>query len=275
MTSPAPKPDTNFKPLRIGVLITSTIQLLDLAAIDLFSMLSPSYLKACNMPPSIIALGIPSEIYYIGSSNPKLGSSILTGKLTASLTINLTSTTNTPAVLPGKGKDKLDILFIPGPPPHTLPPDDILSFVRAHHDAGTTVLTICTGCEVAAHAGILDGKRVCGPRGLLGELKTKFPRVGEWEGKKRWVRDGEIWSSGMSYVFLPPFLRKMVLTCFVGGITNGIDLIVGYLRENYPATLVDVVCAMADVGDRALEYGTDPIAEKKMCSSKRVRTGSE
>lgn len=39
--------------------------------------------------------------------------------------------------------------------------------------------------------------------------------------------------------------------------TNGIDLIVGYLRANFPAPLVEVVCALAEVGDRSLAYGRD------------------
>jgi hypothetical protein len=44
----------------------------------------------------------------------------------------------------------------------------------------------------------------------------------------------------------------------VGGITNGLDLVAHYLRENYPPALVNTILAMADVPERSVKYDTGP-----------------
>jgi transcriptional regulator GlxA family with amidase domain len=60
----------------------------------------------------------------------------------------------------------------------------------------TDILSICTGILVCGEAGLLKGKKACGPRGLQDELAKRFDGV-EWVGDElRWTRDGNIWSSG-------------------------------------------------------------------------------
>ena len=55
---------------------------------------------------------------------------------------------------------------------------------------------------MAGHAGVLDGREVTGPRGLLGMLRGKFGKA-RWV-ERRWVKDGgekgkgEVWTSGES-----------------------------------------------------------------------------
>jgi len=71
-----------------------------------------------------------------------------------------------------------------------------------------------------------------GPRGLVGVLREKFEKV-EWV-EKRWTRDGNVWTSG--------------------GITNGQDMVAEYIRVRWPGPLAEVVCNMADVGGRGVEY---------------------
>lgn len=41
-----------------------------------------------------------------------------------------------------------------------------------------------------------------------------------------------------------------------GGITNGNDLVAAYMRsgKHFPAPLAEIVCKMAEVGDRAQTY---------------------
>ncbi len=39
-----------------------------------------------------------------------------------------------------------------------------------------------------------------------------------------------------------------------GGITNGLDLTAAYLRFKVQKELADMVCAMADIGDRSQDY---------------------
>jgi hypothetical protein len=44
---------------------------------------------------------------------------------------------------------------------------------------------------------------------------------------------------------------------FIGGITNGNDLVAAYARssKHFPQPVAELACTMADVGDRQQEYG--------------------
>ncbi|PGH14261.1 hypothetical protein AJ80_06001 [Polytolypa hystricis UAMH7299] len=230
-------------PLRIGVLLAYPVQLLDLSSVDLFAMASKSYLSSCNLPSSITSLAIESEIYYIGpsttttsssSSSPTNKTSARFTTCTANASLQTTHHITSPSLRPGN----LDILFIPGADPNLIPSTDVCDFISAHYanGHGATVLAVCTGVIFAGYAGVIKGKRVTGPRMLVGGLKGKFPDAKEWVSGVRWVRDGKVW------------------TC--GGITNGNDLVAAYIRETFPGPLAEVICALADVGDRKREYET-------------------
>ena len=52
-----------------------------------------------------------------------------------------------------------------------------------------------------------------------------------------------------------------MLTEVLGGITNGQDMVAAYVREKWPGPLSDTVCAMADVGDREVEYKNGTVKE--------------
>ncbi|OCK83174.1 class I glutamine amidotransferase-like protein [Lepidopterella palustris CBS 459.81] len=212
------------KTLHIGVLILPPIQLLDASPIDLFSMLTPSYLTACQLPAAIISLGVPITITYIAPS----GANTI-ALCTANAGLQINAGLSDPTVAPGV----LDILLIPGPDPAAVPEEAELEFVRKHVRAGVELMTVCTGVFVAGYAGVLDGKRATGPRAIIpAHLKKKFPKV-KWE-EKRWVVDGKVWTSA--------------------GITNGQDMVAAYIRQRWPGPLAEVVCAMADVGQRGVEY---------------------
>ncbi|OAP64075.1 hypothetical protein AYL99_00047 [Fonsecaea erecta] len=248
--------------LRIGILLIPPVQLLDASAIDLFGMLSHNYLEACGLPKALVDLAIQVEIHYIAATGSGTHAS-----MTSSATLPVTDSLSSPAVQPGQ----LDALLIPGPDPNLIPEDDILAFLRAHKEAGKTdFLIICTGSFPAGYAGLLNGKTVTGPRGLLGKLKEKFPAAKFVD--RRWERDGRIWSSGRFPVLprLPShFLRytpsvdfivgisysiSLLIADFSGGITNGLDLTAAYLHHKVQKELADLVCAMAEVGDRPQDY---------------------
>ncbi|KAJ5864691.1 uncharacterized protein N7529_006607 [Penicillium soppii] len=214
-------------PLRVGVLLVGTAQLLDLAAVDLLYMTTPEYLNECSLPKPLLDMGRPCEIHYIGHG----GADTLV-ETTARMSIRLTDSLVDSAVAPGK----LDVVVIPGPSPKAGPPEDAyLDFVRSHNAAGTTILSICTGAFVIGYAGIGKGRRVTAPRLLVPEMKRLFPEA-EWDDSVRVARDGNLWTSG--------------------GITNGHDLVAGYLRENYPAALVNTILATADIPPRPAAYGS-------------------
>ena len=187
---------TSSSPTHIVVLLAGAVQLLDLSPIDLFSMMTPEYLTACQLPAPLISNGVPMTITYVSEAGAP---SIC--ELTASAGLRVTAGLDDPRVAPGR----VDILLIPGPDPREVPSEPVLNFVRAHTEQeGCVVMTVCTGVFVAGYAGILKGRTATGPRGLLitGELQKKFPEV-KWVDK-RWVKDGDVWCSG---TWLLPFPR--------------------------------------------------------------------
>lgn len=136
------------------------------------------------------------NIHYIGEDENVNGQAFQS--LTAQAKLATNATLKTPNVQPGQ----LDILMIPGPPPGLKMSAETSHFVQQHAGHGTIILTICTGCFVAAQAGILDGLNASGPRALVPSLRKGYPKV-VWDDKHRWVKSvsnhgkGEIWSSGM------------------------------------------------------------------------------
>jgi hypothetical protein len=47
----------------------------------------------------------------------------------------------------------------------------------------------------------------------------------------------------------------------IGGITNGHDLVAGYLREHYPAALVNTILVAADIPSRPAAYATPAVSD--------------
>lgn len=180
------------KNLRIGVFIPSGVQLLDLSPIDLLAMLDPAYLTACQLPPSLIALGTPSTIEYI--SVPQADGHV---PLTANAFIRISKTIDDTDVQPGS----FHIILVPGPDPAEIFDEKVLAFIKGHADwkgengQTTDILSVCTGCTLLGQAGVLKGKTASGPRGIIPSLVKKFPDT-KWDEDKRWVKDGNIWSSG-------------------------------------------------------------------------------
>ncbi|KUL85316.1 hypothetical protein ZTR_07960 [Talaromyces verruculosus] len=220
------------KELRVGILFTGIVQLLDLAAVDLFGMTTPEYLAICGLPQEIIDLARPLKLYYIGCpSATALTTSNASNavQVTSTAGVCLTHTIDDGDVSPGN----LDILVIPGPEPTTIPDEKTQAFVRAHHENKTTFLVICSGAFVTARSGIYEGRHVTGPRAFLPVLKEEFPNA-TWDDSVRVVQDGHIWTGG--------------------GITNGIDLVAAYLKATFPTPVAEIVCSMAEVGDRPLKY---------------------
>ncbi|OCL03526.1 PfpI endopeptidase-like protein [Glonium stellatum] len=211
------------KPVRIGVFVVPPIQLLDFSPVDLFNMLTKEYLTACNLPSPLVALAIPISITYISFDG---ANSI--APCTANVGLRINAGLSDAGVQPGE----LDILLIPGPDPNMIPREEELEFVRKHVAAGVTLMTVCTGVFVAGYSGVLDGKKVTGPRQIVSMMLKKFPKA-EWS-EKRWVQDGKIWTSG--------------------GITNGQDMVAAYIRQRWPGPVTAVVCEMADIGSRDMEY---------------------
>lgn len=204
--------------IKIGVFIPNGAQFLDVACVDSFGVMSKAYLGAIPfLPAHVTSLAPDVAIYYI--STPEQGSEI---PLTSGATIKATHLYTDDEVAPGQ----LDIVVVPGPDPGLEFAEGGLKWLREQSEAkGVDVLSICTGLFICASAGIADGKRASGPRGLQSMLKDKFPRVNLVGDKYRWVQDGNFWSSGM-------FAISIVVWCVnATGIRNANLLAIRWRHE--------------------------------------------
>ena len=52
-----------------------------------------------------------------------------------------------------------------------------LEWLRAHHDAGGTVASVCAGADALGRAGLLDGRRCTTHHDLQDELARRYPRA--------------------------------------------------------------------------------------------------
>ncbi|KAF1361688.1 DJ-1/PfpI family protein-like protein [Lizonia empirigonia] len=94
------------------------------------------------------------------------------------------------------------------------------------------ILTVCTGSEILARTGALDGRRATTNKRAFTQVKEKYPRV-NWVAKARWVVDGNIWTSS--------------------GISAGIDLTFAWMSEVFGEETAQYV---ADRSEH--ERNTDP-----------------
>lgn len=177
--------------VRIGVFVPLGAQLLDLATVDVLATMSKEYLsELTSLLPSHVGAGAPSvSISYV--STTEQGRDI---PLTAGAVVKATYFYTDAEVAPGK----LDVIVVPGPSPTAHFEEGGLRWLKAQFESpGVDVLSVCTGLYICAAAGITDGRKVSGPRGLQGDLEKKHPGIRLVGAKHRWVQDGNLWSSGM------------------------------------------------------------------------------
>jgi len=255
--------------LCIGVLLAPPpVQLLDLAPVDLFHMLSKEYLDPFPiLPQAIKNLAIHKvEIYYIADTEDAslhTHNASQLAPLTANMSIRVTADLSTHEVQPGQ----LSILVIPGPDPASTPSEAYKSFMQSHASCGTTdIITVCTGIFPTCHSGICDGRTVTGPRGLLSDLRTKFKAVKAFEDK-RWTLctmespDRRSKSHSPKAETALPLPERPAELWTAAGITNGNDCVAAYIKAHFNQEFAEIVCRIADVGDRSRDYETGQVAE--------------
>ncbi|QWF81183.1 HTH-type transcriptional activator RhaR [Amycolatopsis sp. CA-230715] len=74
------------------------------------------------------------------------------------------------------------------------PPADLVEAVRAAHEAGARVASLCTGAFVLAAAGLLDGRRATTHWAHTGQLAARYPRV-EVDPDVLYVDNGSVLTS--------------------------------------------------------------------------------
>ena len=99
---------------------------------------------------------------------------------------------------PDHGLDRLrhaDTVIVPGWADIDVdPPADLVGAVRAAHEAGARVASLCTGAFVLAAAGLLDGKRATTHWAHTEVLTTRYPRV-EVDPDVLYVDNGSVLTS--------------------------------------------------------------------------------
>lgn len=177
------------KTIKIGVFLPNAAQLLDTACVDVLGTMSKKYLSMLPiLPPHVAALAPDVVTIYISSKS--MGGEI---PLSSDTTVKATHDYTELEVAPGK----LDIIVVPGPDPSTNFEEDALQWLhRQANTDGVDILCICTGIFLCGAAGILNGKKASGPRGLQHLIQQRYPKINLVGSNQRWVQDGNIWSSG-------------------------------------------------------------------------------
>ena len=189
--------------VNIGVFIPNDVQLLDAATADVFGCMAKEYLQSIpDLPKHIIAAAPSVKHYWIGSPAHQ-GRDIPS---TSSAALKATHLYTDEAVAPGK----LDFIIVPGPHPGSTFDPAALDWLKRQADTdGVDILSVCTGMFICAAAGVADGKRASGPRGLQDVLKKRHPQVEFVGDDYRYVRDGNFWSSGLPF---PSSFRSYIAT---------------------------------------------------------------
>lgn len=259
--------------IKICVLVAPPpVQLLDLAAVDAFHMLSSTYLRQIEFLPqpikdlSVINLDIEyvyddynthnQEVY--GSSNDASSPNIRNlAEMTADLKIQAIPLSSASGLNPGQ----VTILFVPGPDPTSITSKECAAFIQNHAASGSTdVITVCTGIYPACQAGICDGLTVAGPRGLLSDLRNKFKNVTFEE--KRWSKSILKRQAETKNVERAKAIGGRPAELWTAaGITNGHDTVAAYIREHFDSELGAIICRICDIGDRQRDYDTGKLAE--------------
>jgi transcriptional regulator GlxA family with amidase domain len=94
----------------------------------------------------------------------------------------------------------LDLVMVPGGvgTREAIADTALLAWLRAVAASAELVMSVCTGTELLAQAGLLDGRRATTNKMLFTRLESEWPAV-QWVREARWVEDGKfVTSSGVS-----------------------------------------------------------------------------
>ncbi|KIM19620.1 hypothetical protein M408DRAFT_13395 [Serendipita vermifera MAFF 305830] len=110
----------------------------------------------------------------------------------------------------------LDVLLIPGGPGSRIAYNNsnIINYVKNVYPKLQYIMSVCTGAQILAKAGILHGKRATTSKFSWAEMVQSGPGV-NWVPCARWVTDGNIWTSSAgidsTYAFIKEIFRNETL----------------------------------------------------------------
>jgi transcriptional regulator GlxA family with amidase domain len=105
------------------------------------------------------------------------------------------------------GASQLNQLLIPGgfAAFEEMKRPDVCNFVQRHAQAGTTLMSVCSGSFILLGANVLSGRRACTNWKVIDKLRQAGIEVVE----ERYTRDGSVWTSA--------------------GVSAGIDMLLAYI----------------------------------------------
>ncbi|KAI9148976.1 Isonitrile hydratase [Paramyrothecium foliicola] len=112
----------------------------------------------------------------------------------------------------------LDVLFVPGgsgtravkSPYPELRLTELIDYIRDVYPSVKYIISVCTGAQLLAQAGVLDGKNATTNKLAFKSTAVFGPKT-HWIAKARWVRDGNIYTSS--------------------GVTAGIDATLQFIED--------------------------------------------
>ncbi|KAH7125397.1 putative amidotransferase-domain-containing protein [Dendryphion nanum] len=170
--------------LKIGVLVLSheQLQLLDLAVVDLLSMISRNRMSRLNASGNAMNEAVDEiDIRYISETGGSFP---------------VTSGSRMPVTNSLEDAPQFDILIVPGTFSSSSEiPMSVSTFLtnQASNNNLIAILSISSGILTLAQTGLLHQKRATGPSSLFSTLQQRYPET-SWQ-QAPWTRHEKIWSS--------------------------------------------------------------------------------
>lgn len=134
---------------------------------------------------------------------------------------------------------RLDLLLIPGGNVETCRSDrELLDWIRWAASDAEVVMSVCTGADLLARTGLLDGRRATTNKFLFRSIADRHPDV-NWIRHARWVDDGKYVTSS--------------------GVSAGIDMALGVIARLAGERVADGLAAYTEY-DRHSDSRWDPFA---------------
>ena len=113
-----------------------------------------------------------------------------------------------------------DTVVVPASHREWPPPAELLDALRAAHDRGARILSVCTGAFLLAEAGLLDGRRATTHWMHAADLAERYPAV-DVDPRVLYVDEGDVLTSA--------------------GTAAGVDLCLHVVRQDFGAEVANAV----------------------------------
>lgn len=147
---------------------------------------------------------------------------------------------------------ELDVLIVPGGRGTARSDEELnplLTFISKTYFGSngrpplTYIFSICTGSDLFARAGILDGQSATTNKKAWSRVTPHGPKT-HWIAKARWVASGNVWTTS--------------------GVTAGMDGMVALVSHIYDDATAQQLCDIVE-HERVKDAGNDPFADMNGC----------